>query len=369
MRKRRRAAMPTAAASSSSACVWIAYLMVYTARLSVGPLSPFLKDAFDLSNAQVGMLISATAITYAPSLIVAGWLVDRVGVRRMLVSGTLIAPARSLCSSSPQSYASLLVLLALSSIGAGCIFPSAVSAVMRWFPLRERATAIGVNQTAINVSGILGAVTLPTIAGHLGWQYGFLAIALMGLVVAVVCIVGYSDPPGRGVGAAGAGKPGRRPPACRAEGRPDTPPRPSTRRLLASRDVWLLGLFGLFLGAVEYSTLAHLVLYTKVQYLFGAVTRRPAARPLPGLGRRRQAARRLRERPPLRRPAPPGSAGHGRPDAGRLPRVGLRRRPPGVGRSTWPWRLSASGPSAGVVSSARPPARSAALPAPAASRG
>jgi NNP family nitrate/nitrite transporter-like MFS transporter len=49
-------------------------------------------------------------------------------------------------------------------------------------------------------------------------------------------------------------------------------PRPSTRRLLASRDLWLLGLAGAFLGAVQYSTLAHLVLYTKAEYLFGAVT-------------------------------------------------------------------------------------------------
>ena len=43
---------------------------------------------------QVGGLMSATAITYAPTLVVAGWLVDRVGVRRMLVAGTLVA---SLC--------------------------------------------------------------------------------------------------------------------------------------------------------------------------------------------------------------------------------------------------------------------------------
>jgi ACS family hexuronate transporter-like MFS transporter len=240
------------------AVVWVAYLMVYTARLSVGPLSPFLKDAFDLSNAQIGLLISATAVTYAPSLIVAGWLVDRVGVRRMLISGTLIAAGSVLLLFFADSYASLLALLAVSSIGAGFIFPSAISAVMRWFPLRERATAIGVNQTAINVAGILGAATLPTIATDFGWQYGFLAIALMGFVVAGVCIVGYSNPPA----------------AATTESPPDAaaPQRPSTRRLLASRDVWLLGLCGVFLGAAEYSTLAHLVLYTKVEYLFGAVT-------------------------------------------------------------------------------------------------
>jgi len=71
--------------------VFLSYLLVLLVRLSVGPLAPFLKDAFGLSSTEVGGLASATAITYAPTLVVAGWLVDRVGVRRMLGAGTLIA--------------------------------------------------------------------------------------------------------------------------------------------------------------------------------------------------------------------------------------------------------------------------------------
>ncbi|HZL07433.1 MAG TPA: hypothetical protein VFE45_18795, partial [Coriobacteriia bacterium] len=49
------------------AVVWSAYLVVFLSRLCVGPLSPFLKQAFDLSNAQIGGLTSATAVTYAPT--------------------------------------------------------------------------------------------------------------------------------------------------------------------------------------------------------------------------------------------------------------------------------------------------------------
>jgi sugar phosphate permease len=242
------------------AVVWVSYLMVYLARLSVGPLSPFLKDAFRLSNTQVGTLISATALTYAPTLIVAGWLVDRLGVRRMLVAGTLIASGCVSLLFFANSYPRLLVLLGLSSFGSGCIYPSAVKAVMLWFPVRERATAIGANQTAINVSGIIGAVTLPALASGLGWQYGFLAIGLVGLAIAAVCIVGYRDPPAARIA-----------PDDLAASRADGAVAPSARRLLASGDVWLLGSAGLFLGVVEYSTLAHLVLYLNRQYLFTAV--------------------------------------------------------------------------------------------------
>ena len=70
--------------------VWSAYLVVFLSRLCVGPLSPFLKESFHLSNAQIGGLTSATAITYAPTLLLAGWLVDRIGVRTALLIGSVI---------------------------------------------------------------------------------------------------------------------------------------------------------------------------------------------------------------------------------------------------------------------------------------
>lgn len=183
--------------------VFLSYLLVFLARLSVGPLAPFLKDAFDLSSAQVGGLMSATAITYAPTLVVAGWLVDWVGVRRMLVAGTLIASLCIIVMFWAPSYPGLLVLLALSSLGAGCIYPSAVRAVVLWFPVTERATAIGVNQMAINVSGIIAALSLPVVAERYGWEYGFLAVGLMGLMVTALVAAGYRSPssgPGAGLG-------------------------------------------------------------------------------------------------------------------------------------------------------------------------
>jgi sugar phosphate permease len=234
--------------------VFLSYLLVFLARLSVGPLAPFLKDAFDLSSAEVGGLMSATAITYAPTLVVAGWLVDRVGVRRMLVSGTLIASLCIILMYFAPSYPALLALLALSSLGAGCIYPSAVRAVMLWFPVTERATAIGVNQMAINVSGIIAALSLPVVAERFGWEYGFLVVGLMGLAVTALVAAGYRSP------AAGPGAP----PAAR-------PPRGTFRSLLRHRDVWLLAGMGFFLGIVEYSVLAHVVLFVRTEYLLSAV--------------------------------------------------------------------------------------------------
>ena len=242
---------------------WTSYMTIYLSRLSIGPLGPFLKDAFSLSNTQVGSLSSAASILYGPTLIIAGWLVDRLGVRRMLVTGTLIV---SLCIISlffVNSYQAMLIILVLSGLGAGCIFPSAVKAIMLWFPLRERGTAVGINQTGVNFGGIIGASLLPITAITLGWRFGFLFIGLGALAMCLFCAVLYRNPPQEVL-----------PPASGNE--PDNPldKSPATRltiELFKSRDIWVLGMAGLFLCIVEFSAMAYLVLYLTENWFFGVV--------------------------------------------------------------------------------------------------
>jgi len=245
------------------AVVWSSYLTVFLVRLSVGPLAPFLKETLNLSNAQVGVLISATGITYVPTLIVAGWLVDRIGVRRMLVTGTLTLSLCAVAIFFNPSYQNMLIILALSGLGSGCIWPSAVKAIISWFPLRERATALGFNQTAVNVGGIIGASLLPTIAIILGWRYGFLFLGFGALAICLGCAILYRNAPQEDHLAADGNISN------------SVSPKPSTTRLtielFKSRDIWMLLVAGFFICTVEWAVMANLVLYLKEEVLIGVV--------------------------------------------------------------------------------------------------
>ena len=295
----------TAAAPSLSryrfvalAVVWSAYLIVFLSRLCVGPLAPFLKSAFELDNAQIGGLTSATAVAYAPTLIFAGWLVDRIGVRRALLIGTAVTGVCIGLVALAPSYGTMLLLLGASGLGCGFIYPTAVKAIMLWFPPHERATAVGVNQSAVNISGMLGAAIMPGLAVAYGWQAGFVFAAGLAFVVCGLAAVLYRDPavPASGAAlaavpatlpAAGSGAPSGQPlpPAAAAAGRPQedrlafveidqglpsvTGDEATDRRalesgfvaVLKSRDILLMGLAALFLGMVEFAALAHLVLF------------------------------------------------------------------------------------------------------------
>ncbi len=294
--------------------VWSAYLVVFLSRLCVGPLSPFLKQAFDLSNAQIGGLTSATAITYAPTLVLAGWLVDRIGVRRALVIGSLVTGVFVGAVALAPSYGVMLLLLALSGLGCGFIYPSAVKAVMVWFPPQERATAIGVNQAAVNVSGMLGAAIMPALALSVGWQAGFLVAAAMAFAVCGLAAAVYRDPvggiPGRAAAAAS-------PAVCEIEqGLPcvtgdeqadRAAVRPGFLAVVRSRDILLLGAVGdvPLHDRVRGARPPGAVPPPGLGVLGGRGSRPPGA--VPGRRRARQAAQRPGERSPAGA-APQGAA-------------------------------------------------------------
>src|SRR2546428_9825701 len=62
--------------------VTLAHALGALAVLSVAPLSPFLLDALHLSRAQVGLLLPAVYLGGVLMSLPAGWLTDRLGVRR-----------------------------------------------------------------------------------------------------------------------------------------------------------------------------------------------------------------------------------------------------------------------------------------------
>jgi len=242
---------------------WTSCLLVFFARLGIGPLGPFLKESLEISNAQVGLLVTASGITYVPTLIGAGWLVDRVGIKRMLVVGNFIGAICLIAIFFAPSYQAMFIIMAFSGLGFGCIMPSSVKALILWFPAKERATATGLNQSAVNVAGIVGAATLPTIALALGWRYGFLFMGFLALAICLFCGLIYRNPPDMVL------------PTRAGDTAKNTSPQEATTspaaRLFKSRDIWMLSLAGFFLCILEFAALTNLVLYLHESLLFPTV--------------------------------------------------------------------------------------------------
>jgi len=237
----------------------MAYMVAFMQRLSIGPLAPFLKEDLNLTSTQTGLFMSAAAFGYMLTLIPAGWLVDKIGVRWLLLVGEVIAGIFIALMFTVTSYTQGLALMALAGMGLGCIMPSSTKGVLVWFPVNERATAMGVKQTAVNLGGIVTAATLPTVALAFGWHYGFLGIGFIAIIIGVISFVLYKQPPEEVVVDA------------------PEPVKNSARwssflEIFKNRNIWLVIGASMCLMALEFAAIAYFVLYLKEALLFSVVT-------------------------------------------------------------------------------------------------
>jgi sugar phosphate permease len=227
---------------------WMAYMSAYLVRTAVAPLSPFLIEGLSLSRFEVGLLVSASAFGYMAFQIPAGWLVDRVGVRKMLLVGPLVAGSFVLGMYFVGGFPAALAVMALAGFGCGCFPTVATKAVLHWFPLRERATAIGINQTSLNVAGVLTASALPTLALVYGWRAAFIPVALIPIAASVAAYTLYREPVGE------------EPPKVSRKGGASWA---AVRGVILDRNILLVALACMGLCVCEFAFTGYLVIYLK----------------------------------------------------------------------------------------------------------
>jgi sugar phosphate permease len=137
-------------------------------------LAPALRDEYDLTLTQVGVLLAAEWVGLTISMIPWGFAVDRWGERWTLTVG-LTACAGCLAGAAyAPSFAALLVLLGAAGITGGSVQSGSGRAVMRWFDASQRGLALGVRQTAVPVGGLVAALVLPALPSP---REGFLFLA------------------------------------------------------------------------------------------------------------------------------------------------------------------------------------------------
>ena len=236
--------------------LWITYLVVFLNRLSVGPLGPFLKEDLGLTSTHVGFVMSAAAFGYMVTMFPVGWLVDRIGARWLIITGEWIAGASMIALFFVPSYGTLLMFMFVTGMGCGFLMPSTAQAVIAWFPVTERATVMGLKQTAVNIGGIITAATLPLIALALGWRYGFLILGIIAITIGFTALILYREPSVTSTTAKAATSPSSA---------------VSLNEILKNREIWLLAFAGLCLSWVEMAMIAHLVLYLTETLVFGVV--------------------------------------------------------------------------------------------------
>ena len=228
---------------------WGMLALILTAQTvaNVGPMglpaiAPLIRQDLGLSLTQAGSFISAYYVGPILMSLPAGRLADRWGILRTMVAGEAVITVGLVAAGWAGSFPVLIALMMLAGVGYGLLNPTSTKAVIAWFPLAQRATAVGLKQTGLPLGGAVGAAVLPLVALGMGWRNAvILSAGGIGLLT-VATLFFYQDP---------ADLPRPTPGA----------PAPSTWSVLRSRDLWMVACATLIFAAMQTVWQSFLVLY------------------------------------------------------------------------------------------------------------
>lgn len=145
----------------------------------IGPLGPYWRDQFTLTNAQLGFIGSSVVALAAVGSLALGPVVDRYGDRRLLYWLFLLSALGLLVMGVARQYSWLLVGAAIGGLSQAVANPATNRAVGRLIHAGRQGRAIGWKQSGVQVTGFLAGLTLPAAAELVGWRPAVIAAAAL----------------------------------------------------------------------------------------------------------------------------------------------------------------------------------------------
>jgi MFS transporter, ACS family, D-galactonate transporter len=186
---------PTRVRYAMLALLFVVTALNYLDRTNLSVAAPHIKEEFDLSPSELGLLFSVFSWTYVLLQVPGGWLLDRLGGKVSYGLALIGWSACTVAMAFTRGLGSLIGVRLALGVTEAPTFPANNKFVASWFPSAERGRAT----SAYSCGQYLGlAIALPLLTWIIavaGWRNMFLITGVAGFAVAVVWFkVAYNRP-------------------------------------------------------------------------------------------------------------------------------------------------------------------------------
>lgn len=166
-----------------------AHLVSHYYIIILPPLFTVIRADFSVSYTELGFALAAFNIVSALLQTPAGFLVDRIGARPVLIGGLLIGAAALAGAAVLPSFWAFVAMFALLGLGNTVYHPADYSLLSKRVSASRIGQAYSVHTFAGMVGGAVAPVTLLVLANSYGWRGAYLASAGFGFAAAALVTV------------------------------------------------------------------------------------------------------------------------------------------------------------------------------------
>ncbi|MEW6452156.1 MAG: MFS transporter [Pseudomonadota bacterium] len=162
-----------------------AHFMSHYYMLVLPPLFAFVRQDYGVSYTELGLALTMFNATSAVLQTPAGFMVDRVNARLLLIGGLVLQAAALAVAGLVNSYWVMIAMFALMGVGNTVYHPADYSLLSRHVATERVSQAYSIH----TFSGLLGSAAAPgTILfmhSLFGWRGAFIGAGILGLVIAI----------------------------------------------------------------------------------------------------------------------------------------------------------------------------------------
>ncbi|OGO26704.1 MAG: MFS transporter [Chloroflexi bacterium RBG_16_52_11] len=173
---------------------FIFMLLHQSDRLLIGPLTTPIMETFGIDEVQMGAVFTGALLVSAILFPLWGYLFDRYSRAKLLALASAIWGSTTWLSALAPTYPTFLVTRASTGVDDSS-YPGLFSLISDYFGPKMRGKVYGLLQLTQPLGYMIGLLVATLLGGFLGWRSVFYITGSLGLVLALVILLGVREPP------------------------------------------------------------------------------------------------------------------------------------------------------------------------------
>jgi EmrB/QacA subfamily drug resistance transporter len=166
----------------------LGFFMILVDSTIVSVATPAILTDLKSDVGSVVWVTSAYLLAYAVPLLITGRLGDRIGPKKLYLTGLAVFTLASVWCGLTGTIEMLIVARVFQGLGASMMTPQTMAVITRIFPPNERGRAMSLWGATAGVATLVGPILGGVLVDGLGWQWIFFVNAPIGVIAFVLAV-------------------------------------------------------------------------------------------------------------------------------------------------------------------------------------